>query len=142
MNNNEYYLRIMNLNGKLEASKKNQFLLKTVGIMLTFTVLLCSFFDLCNWFVWILSLLVVIAFIILIIYNINEHKKIEMEVYLLCSKDLENRKKLASLRGDWLPDAYDNYEVKPPKEEKNLPISYFSVLIILEIVTGIITLAN
>ena len=142
MSNNEYYLRIMNLNGKLEALKKNQFLLRIGGIILVFVILFGSIFELCDGFVWILSLLVVIALIIFMIFNINKQKKIETEIYFLSSRDLENRKKLASLRGEWLPDAYDNYEVKPPKEAINLPISYFPLLIIVEIIIGILTLGK
>ena len=77
MSNNEYYLRIMNLNGKLEALKKNQFLLRIGGIILVFVILFGSIFDLCDGFVWILSLLVVIALIIFMIFNINKQKKLK-----------------------------------------------------------------
>ena len=135
---NGQLFRIIYLNGKLETNRKNQVYIKVSEALIVFTVFFCALIGMCNWFVWGLSILAVITFSALNIFYIKEHKRYELELYLLDVKDLEDQKKLAEIRGEFLPDTFDNYRIKPPTEKLNLPISYFLFLMIAEILIGIL----
>lgn len=135
---NGQIFRIIYLQGKLEINRKYQVCMKLSGALTVFTIFFCSLIDMCNHFVWGISILAIVAFIVLDIHCIKNCKKYELELYALSVKDLENKKKLAEMRREFLPDAFDDYRIKPPAEQMNLPISYYAFLVIAEILIGIL----
>ena len=74
----------------------------------------------------------------MLIHYIKEYKKPEWELYSLSKKDLEDQKRLAEMRGEYLPDAYENYRVREPERELHFPILYFLFLVVFEILIGLL----
>ena len=112
--------------------------LRVTGAMVTFTVFSCCLLRFKNMgFTWVLSLLLIAVIIFLDIHYIYQTKALEFEIYRLQVKDLEDKKKVAEIRGEILPDAVLNLKIKAPAEKVYLPITYYGLLVILEILSGV-----
>ena len=133
---NGQFIKVLYLTGKMEETKKNQTRLKAVGAFVVITGVFCALWGIYDWFVWGLSILAVITVIVLLIRCIKKYKELEWELYSQSKKDLEDQKKLAEMRGEYLPDAYENYRVREPERELHFPILYVVFLIVFEVMIG------
>lgn len=87
--------------------------------------------------VWIISMIVTIVLFFKDSYYVKKNKAYEFEIYKLDVEDLENKKKVAEIRKEALPDFVLNRKIDMPKEEVSLPIIYYSIMLVLDIIIRI-----
>lgn len=137
--NNSLFFKLAYLQKKKEENQSMLIGLRVTGAMVTFTVFFCCLLRFNNMgFTWGLSLLLIAVIIFFDIHCIYEIKKMEFEIYRLLVKDLEDKKKIAEIRGEILPDAVLNQKIKAPAEKVYLPITYYGLLAVLEILSIIL----
>lgn len=82
-----------------------------------------------------------VAFIILLFffdaYYVKSNKKCEFEIYQLEVNALENKKKLADITGLFLLDSIRNREIAKPIKKISLPLLYYAILLMLDILIKI-----
>lgn len=131
---NEIFYRIGDLQKKLDKNRTLQTYMKGTGALLVFTIFACSFNQPDTMkTAWLLSIIIIGLLFVFHVYYIRQSKRYEFEIYQSKIKDLENKKKLAQIKGEVLPDFALNQEIRMPSREISLPILYYAILIILDI---------
>ena len=82
--------------------------------------------------VWILSMILLIGLYFGDSACIKNSKVCELEIYRLEVEELENKKEIAKIREEGLPDYILNMQIEKPDENVVLPISYYSVLVAID----------
>lgn len=88
--------------------------------------------------VWVLSIIALVALFIEDVNYIKKNKAYEFEIYRLEVQDLKDKKEIAEITGEILPDYILNKSIDKPKEDISLPLAYYSVLLVIDITIGII----
>lgn len=88
--------------------------------------------------IWVLSIVALITLCIADISYIKKNKSCEFEIYRLEVEDLKDKKEIAEITGEILPDYIINKEIDKPKEEVMYPTVYYSVLLVIDIMIGIV----
>lgn len=142
---NEVALRIMGLYTRIERNKKLSKQLKALaGVCLFFSICYClgtknigniekGQVVLTN-LVWIISIIVLIGIYIKDSYCVKNNKAYELDIYRLEVEDLNNKKKIAEIRGEVLSDNVLNKQIDVPNEKVSLPIIYYSILLGIDII--------
>lgn len=142
---NEVALRIMGLYTRIERNKKLSKQLKALaGVCLFFSICYClgtknigniekGQVVLTN-LVWIISIIVLIGIYIKDSYCVKNNKAYELDIYRLEVEDLNNKKKIAEIRGEVLSDNVLNKQIDMPNEKASLPIIYYSILLGIDII--------
>ena len=142
---NEVALRIMGLYTRIERNKKLSKQLKALaGVCLFFSICYClgtknigniekGQVVLTN-LVWIISIIVLIGIYIKDSYCVKNNKAYELDIYRLEVEDLNDKKEIAQITGEVLPDYVLNKQIDPPNEKESLPIVFYSILLGLDII--------
>lgn len=142
---NEVALRIMGLYTRIERNKKLSKQLKALaGVCLFFSICYClgtknigniekGQVVLTN-LVWVISIIVLIGIYIKDSYCVKNNKAYELDIYRLEVEDLNNKKKIAEIRGEVLSDNVLNKQIDMPNEKASLPIIYYSILLGIDII--------
>ena len=95
--------------------------------------------DIANNIVWIISTLILIGGLFLELYHIKKNKEIELEIYRLEVENLKNKKEIAEIRGEVLPDYIENRKIMEPTKKVLVvfPIIFYSVLLVFVIIVRI-----
>ena len=146
-------LRIMGLYTKIERNKKSSKQLKGLaGGCLFFSICYClgtknignidkSQVVLTN-LVWIISVIILIGFYMKDSYCVKNNKAYELDIYRLEVEDLNNKKEIAKIREEVLPDHVLNKQIDMPDEKVSLPIIYYSILLGIDIIIRIYLFIN
>lgn len=138
---NEMFFRIDNLQKKIESNHKIQTYLKGTGILIVFVIFFCGLKMAGTMNIaWFLSLSVIIILFVLDVYHCNRDKKYEFEIYQLKTEDLNRKKDIVRIRGEVLPDFVSECAIKKPSEEVSLPILFYAILIIVDILVKVFVL--
>ena len=84
--------------------------------------------------IWIISIIVLIGIYIKDSYCVKNNKAYELDIYRLEVEDLNNKKKIAEIRGEVLSDNVLNKQIDVPNEKASLPIIYYSILLGIDII--------
>lgn len=87
---------------------------------------------------WILSVPLIFLLFLLDTYYIKQNKKYEFEMYRLEVDDLERKKELSDITGELLPDLVLNSKIKEPSNNVSLPILYYVMILILDILIKVL----
>lgn len=154
---NEIDSRILGLYTKMERNEKLSRQLKVLaGVCLFFSVCYCLTTKniaenirnldidevVVTNLVWIISIIVLIGIYIKDSYCVKKNKLYELDIYRLRVEDLERKKRIAEIRGEGLPDFVINTKIDVPNEEVSLPIIYYSILLVIDIIIRIILVIN
>lgn len=83
---------------------------------------------------WVMSLLFIVASFLINVYLIKKNNTLRWELYYLEKESLERKKRVAKIRGETLSDYVLDKEVKEPIDNATLPIPYYGILLIIDIV--------
>lgn len=136
---NEMFFRIGGIQKKMEFNQNMRTIMKGTGFLIVFTIFFCSLNQpdtMKN--AWILSILFIGLLFGIEFYYIKQNKKYEFKLFKLEIEDLENKKEIAKIRGDVIPDMVANREIIRPSNEISLPIVYYAILIILDIMIKVL----
>lgn len=79
--------------------------------------------------VWIISIIALVGIFIKDSYCIKDNKASELEIYRLEVEDLNDKKEIAKITGEVLPDNVLNRQIDIPNEKVTLPIIFYCVLL-------------
>lgn len=146
---NEVELKIMNLYKKIEENKKLSKQLKVLAIVCFFSSIyycisskkLANVNDgqaLLTNIVWIISIIALVRIYIKDSYCIKKNKACELDIYRLEVEDLNDKKEIAKITGEVLSDNVLNKQIDMPNEKVSLPIIYYSILLVIDIIIRIL----
>lgn len=136
---NEMFFRIGGIQKKMEFNQNMRIIMKGTGFLNVFTIFFCSLNQPDTMKIaWILSILFIGLLFGIEFYYIKQNKKYEFKLFKLEIEDLENKKEIAKIRGDVIPDMVANREIIRPSNEISLPIVYYAILIILDIMIKVL----
>ena len=142
----EMHFKIMGIQTKMQKNTKMSKTMKAFAVLSVF----CSFcFGLgaANLadneriepkVVWVLSVIALIVLYFMDSNFIKKNKTCEFEIYRLEVEDLKDKKEIAEITGEILPDYILNKSIDKPKEDISIPLDYYSVLLLIYISIGII----
>jgi hypothetical protein len=134
----ETYFKILSIENKMKRNSKLQLTMKAIAGLILFTVSLFSLHpDNETRVLWIISLPSIILLFFLDYHFAKENKKCELELYKLEIDELEDKKEEAKITGDALPDAVVNANIEKPTERIKLPILYYGIVLVFDIIIGI-----
>jgi len=87
-----------------------------------------------TYIVWIISIIALLGIFIKDSYCVKDNKASELEIYRLEVEDLNDKKEIAQITGEVLPDYVLNKQIDPPNEKESLPIVFYSILLGLDII--------
>lgn len=67
-------------------------------------------------------------------YCVKDNKASELEIYRLEVEDLNDKKEIAQITGEVLPDNVLNKQIDIPNEKASFPITFYSILLGLDII--------
>ncbi len=142
----EMYFKIMGIQTKMQKNAKMSKAMKAFAVLSVF----CSFcFGLGaaniadnerteSKVVWVLSIIALIVSFFMDSNYIKKNKACEFEIYRLEVEDLKDKKEIAEITGEMLPDYILNKTIDKPKEDISLPMAYYSIILVLDIILGIL----
>ena len=133
---NEYLSKLLSLEKDIEKISKKQTIMKSVGILFVFAVFFCSFNpELAMKIAFVVSIIAIIVLFVLDSNLANKKHSLEVDIYLLELDQLKKDKDKKpdetggmSMPGDWMDS------ISRPEEKAVLPIIYYLVLIVLDVV--------
>lgn len=136
---NEMFFRISSIQRKMEANNNLQTIIKVITGLLVFTIFFCSLNQANAMNVaWIISMLVIVLLFIFDSYYVKNNKKYEPQIYQLEVDELTHKKEVAKIIGEPLSDVVLTREIKKTMEDVSLPILYYAIMLILDIIIKII----
>ena len=142
----EMYFKIMGIQTRMQKNTKMSKAMKAIAVLGVF----CSFcFGIgASSFpddqhsepkiVWVLSIIALVALFIEDVNYIKKNKAYEFEIYRLEVQDLKDKKEIAEIVGEIPSDYILNKEIDKPKEDVKLPTVYYSVLLVVDVIIGIL----
>ena len=148
---NEVTSRIMGLHKMIEKNKNLSKRLKGLAAA-------CLFFSVCYCLggknigsldksdivalnlIWIISVIVLIGIYIKDSYCVKNNKAYEVDIYRLEVEELNDKKEIAEIRGEVLSDYVLNEQIDMPDEKVSLPIIYYSILLVIDIIIRIVSI--
>ena len=128
---------MLSIQKNIEKNRKMQTRMKAIAAMCVFIVFFCSFNSgtVMN-IAFIVAIPVIAAFFVLDSNYAKNSHSLEIEIYLLELESLKKQKENEEnntefLQGDWMDS------IEKPAENASLPIIYYSILIIIDIVLRI-----
>lgn len=136
---NETYFRINSILKKMDENSKLKGTMKGVAALVVFVIWFCSSFEPeSNKLAWVVSIFAIFITFGIDVYFTKQNKDCEFKIYLLESEELRNKKEIAEITGEILPDVVLNKKLTPPSNEINLPIVFYAIMLVLDILIGII----
>ena len=87
--------------------------------------------------IWIISVIVLIGIYIKDSYCVKENKAYELDIYRLEAEDINDKKKMAEIRGEGLADYVLNGQIDMPDEKVSLPVIFYGILLVIDIITRV-----
>lgn len=142
---NENDLIIMGLHEKIKKNIELSKQLKLLaGVCLFFSVCYCRGSKnigviteadvLATNIVWIISIIALLGIFIKDSYCVKDNKASELKIYRLEVEDLNDKKEIAKITGEILPDHVLNKQIDIPNEKASLPVIFYSILLGLDII--------
>ena len=91
-------------------------------------------------FQWGISLILIVFMFVISVVLIKKNTKYKMDLYYLEKEYLERKKRVAKLTNEPLSDYVQTKVVKKPTENVPLPILYYSILLMLDIMIKVLIL--
>lgn len=91
-------------------------------------------------FQWGISLILIVFMFVISVVLIKKNTKYKMDLYYLEKESLERKKRVAKLTNEPLSDYVQTKVVKKPTENVPLPILYYSILLMLDIMIKVLIL--
>lgn len=136
---NEMYFKTAGIQKKIDANQKLRKNLRKFGILFIFIVF---FFSLNEPDVmrvtWIATIVIIFLLFFLEVYYIKQSKRYEFELYELEVKELARKKELSSITGEILSDDVLNSNIAMPSDELSLPILYYVIILILDVMIRVL----
>lgn len=141
----EMYFKIMGIQTKMQKNTKMSKAMKSVAVLSVF----CSFcfglgaVDIANnehaepKVVWVLSMIALIVLYFIDSNYIKDNKVCEFDIYRLEAEDLKDKKEIAEITGEILPDYLLNKVIDKPAEDVSLPMVYYCILLVIDIIIGL-----
>ena len=136
---NEMYFKISGIQNKIDSIHKLRKNVRKFGILFIFIVL---FFSLNEPDVmrvtWIATVVIIFLLFFLEVYYIKQSKKYEFELYRLEVSEMERKKELSKITGEILSDDVLNPNITVPTNEFSLPILYYVIILILDVMIRVL----
>ena len=136
---NEMYFKISGIQNKIDSIHKLRKNVRKFGILFIFIVL---FFSLNEPDVmrvtWIATVVIIFLLFFLEVYYIKQSKKYEFELYRLEVSEMERKKELSKITGKILSDDVLNPNITEPTNEFSLPILYYVIILILDVMIRVL----
>ena len=136
---NEMYFKTVGIQKKIDSNQKLRKNIRKFGILFIFIIF---FFSLNEPDVmrvtWIATIAIIFLLFFLEVYYIKQNKKYEFELYELEVKELERKKELSNITGEILPDDVLNPNITMPSNEFSLPILYYVILLVLDVMIRVL----
>ena len=136
---NEMYFKISSLQKKIDSNQKLRKNIRKFGILFIFIVF---FFSLNEPDVmrvtWIATVVIIFLLFSLEVYYIKQSKKYEFELYRLEVSGVERKKELSKITGEILSDDVLNLNITEPTNEFSLPILYYVIILILDVMIRVL----
>ena len=87
---------------------------------------------------WIATIVSIFLLFFLEVYYIKQSKRYEFELYELEVKELARKKELSSITGEILSDDVLNSNIAMPSDELSLPILYYVIILILDVMIRVL----
>ena len=131
---NEKFFEIGGIQKKMEMNRQLRWYMKGIGALVVILIFLGSINEPKTMrAAWLISVPLICILFAFEVFFIGKIKRYEFELYKIEKEDLEAKKEIAEMRGEILPDNVKNREIKAPSNEISLPILYYVILIILDI---------
>ncbi|MCM1083583.1 MAG: hypothetical protein NC309_04625 [Ruminococcus sp.] len=135
----EMFVRISMIQKKMEQNRNLQMMMKVVGGLIVLVIFFCSLSQPDTMkLAWMISVPCIILVFFLDAYFLKSNKASEFEIYKLEIEELENKKEMAGITGEALPDAVLNRDIKVPTKEVSYPILYYIIILILDILIKVL----
>ncbi len=89
---------------------------------------------------WGMSLILIVLAFVISVFLIKKNKEYKMDLYYLEKESLERKKRVAKLTNEPLSDYVQTKVVKKPTENTPLPILYYGVLLMIDIMIKVLIL--
>lgn len=136
---NEMYFKISGIQKKIDSNQKLRKNIRKFGILFIFIVF---FFSLNEPDVmrvtWIATVVIIFLLFFLEVYYIKQSKKYEFELYRLEVSEVERKKELSKITGKILSDDVLNPNITEPTNEFSLPILYYVIILILDVMIRVL----
>ena len=124
---------------EMEVNKNLQLTMKAIAGLVVFVIFFCSLNPTNTMNVaFFISMFVIVLLFILDCYCMKKNKKCELEIYQLEIGALEHKKEVAKLMGRPMPDEELDYEIEKPTESIKLPVGYYAVMLMLDIIIKVV----
>ena len=92
--------------------------------------------------VWIISIFVLVGIYFKDSHCVKNNKACEFNIYKLEVEDINDKKEIAKIRKEVLPDYVLNKKIDKPDENISLPVIYYGILLGIDIIIRIFLLVN
>ena len=136
---NEMYFKISGIQKKIDSNQKLRKNIRKFAILFIFIVFFFSIIDSGVMKVtWIATVVIIFLLFFLEVYYIKQSKKYEFELYGLEVKEVERKKELSKITGEILSDDVLNPNITEPTNEFSLPILYYVIILILDVMIRVL----
>ena len=136
---NEMYFRITGIQKKIDSNQKFRKNIRKFGILFIFIVFFFSLNDPDMMRVtWIATVVIIFLLFFLEVYYIKQSKRYEFELYRLEVNEVKRKKELSDITGKILPDDVLNPNITMPSNEVSLPILYYVILLVLDVMIRVL----
>lgn len=123
----------------MNGNSNLQTIMKVTAGLCVFAIFVCSLNQADTMMIaWMLSITTIIMLFFIDAYYIKRNKLCEIEIYQLEVNDLESKKRMAEITGGNLPDAVMNGEITEPTEQLRLPIIYYAITLVIDIMIKVV----
>ena len=138
---NEMYFKIAGIQKKIDSNIKLQKNIRKFGILFIFIVFCFSKYDSdIMRLTWILTILIIVLLFLLEVYYVKQNIRYEFEIYSLEVSEQERKKELSDITGAILPDDVLNPNITMPSNEFSLPILYYAIILILDVMIRVLVI--
>ncbi len=136
---NKEYFEIAGIQKKIDLNHNMQMTMKGIAALIVFVIFFCSLSgsDTMN-VAWMISIPVIVLLFFFDVYYIKREKESEYEIYRLDVETLELKKEVARIKGEVFPDYILNQVIKEPTKEMSLPVLYYVIILVLDIMVRIL----
>jgi len=136
---NESVFILSSIQKKMDENTNMQTIMKAVAGLTVFTVFFCSFNKADTMkLAWIISMPLIVILFIFNSYYIKRNKECEFKIYRFEVEELNKKIKTAEIMGEVLPDVILDRKIIKPAQEVSLPIVYYAVMPVSDILVYII----
>ena len=136
---NEMYFKISAIQKKIDSNQKLRKNIRKFGILFIFIVFFFSIIEPgVMRMTWIATVVIIFLLFFLEVYYIKQSKKYEFELYRLEASEVERKKELSKITGEILSDDVLNPNITEPTNEFSLPILYYVIILILDVMIRVL----